>query len=358
MTHSHFHYADLGATVYPSHVPAGLAEELPGLYSSLCTTTEWFSTQDQVTAQGACTLTEPRHVLLFTLENGTIEILNKAFRMAPGDAKRACLALFRAFPNVHRVHLEVMFPARELALPSRVLYHADHQFIGLPSTIEEYRASIGHTRKRLNRFQNRLSRDFPDLSTQVLVAGERSEELFDTFLAWKEARFKALGRQVFWHMVPGLRERYVELLRLRGEAHVTVIDGRMAAIILTFPVGEALYGEQTSFDPRYEDYSLGFVASYLLVCNAIERGARYCGLMWGDEEFKARLGAHPVRATRLSVFPTEKHRLYSLREAGDVMRRYLRTKGETTYWRSRRSVGKQARRLLSVRDAGIVSREP
>lgn len=142
-------YPDLGATIYPATVPDDLVEELPGLYSSLCSTVEWFRARDKVTPEGACVLAQPRHVLLFTLQDGTLEILNKATRIRPDDVERACRALFRAFPHVHRVHLEVMFQPSVLRMPHRVVYWADHQIIRLPPTVKEYDAFLGSsTRKR------------------------------------------------------------------------------------------------------------------------------------------------------------------------------------------------------------------
>ncbi len=87
---------------------------------------------------GACILEKPRHVLLFTGKGATVEILNKTFDIAPEDARRACQALFRAFPHVRRIHFEVMFAPSTLALPARVLHHTDHMVIELPETEEEY----------------------------------------------------------------------------------------------------------------------------------------------------------------------------------------------------------------------------
>jgi hypothetical protein len=53
---------------------------------------------------------------VFDRHGDTLDVLNKTFRIAPADASRACRALFRAFPEVRRIHLEVMTPAsREAA---------------------------------------------------------------------------------------------------------------------------------------------------------------------------------------------------------------------------------------------------
>ena len=110
-------FPDLRATVYLASVPNGLAEEIDQLYSSLFTTMDWFASHDDAKPTGACVLAQPRHVLLFYVKGDTVEVLNKAFEIAPQDARRACTALFRAVPRARRIHLEVMFPPAELRLP-------------------------------------------------------------------------------------------------------------------------------------------------------------------------------------------------------------------------------------------------
>src|SRR5664280_2211620 len=78
---NHIEYPDLGAKVFPSHVPEGVLAELPTLYSSLLSTEAWFELQDKVQATGACVLERPRHVLLFHRDGDTLEILNKEFEI-------------------------------------------------------------------------------------------------------------------------------------------------------------------------------------------------------------------------------------------------------------------------------------
>ena len=75
-----------------------------------------------------------------------MEILNKEFAIAPGDAERACRALFRTFPQTRRIHVEVLFPPKELRLPKRVLYGADHMVVDLPATVDAYTASWARER--------------------------------------------------------------------------------------------------------------------------------------------------------------------------------------------------------------------
>ena len=120
-----FHFDDLDAEVHARVDPHQYAVELDALYSSLFATVDWFETHDDAPWMGACLLEGPRHVLLFTGKSDTVELLNKAFVIAPADVERAFRALFRAFPHVRRIRVEVMFPPSELHGPKLVLLHVE-----------------------------------------------------------------------------------------------------------------------------------------------------------------------------------------------------------------------------------------
>jgi len=331
------HYADLGATVHLGYVPEGLADELPGLYNSLFATLDWFLSQDRKAPNGACVLEEPRHVILFRREGGTVDIVNRAFACEPSEADRICGALFRAMPGVHRIHLDVMFPPRELAFPRRVRERLDHMVIELPRTVDDYYHSLGKkTRKNVRWYQNRLLRAFPDVKTETITPGERSSELVDRLVEWKVERYRQKGLLTYWETDPGLAERVANLVRRCGEARITSISGEEAAIDLCFRVGETVYPFQSANDPRYDESSLGFLTFYWLVCDAVESGATRLDALDGTEWSKTPLGARPVRRTRLSVFRSRLGRLRSLGEALSLMRE--------RYRRARHALGQQMRR--------------
>lgn len=339
-------FADLEATVYPTSVPDGLAEEIDHLYSSLFTTTDWFVSHDDAEPTGACVLAQPRHVLLFYVKGDTVEVLNKAFEIAPQDARRACTALFRAIPQARRIHLEVMFPPAELRLPLRTRYVTDHMMIDLPDTVDAYYASLGRSmRRNLRRARNHLRRDHPDTATAIVVPGDNGSELLEEFLQWKRARFREKGRTTYWDDNPDLVKRFVELLRRRGEAHITTIEGRRAAINFVFPVGDTVCAQESSFDPRYERAELGLLSQYEVVTNAVERGAARMNLLWGSASHKHHFGAVAHRAAALSVFRDQTARLWSLDEAAGVARRRLRRAAHSYYWKTRHAAGDAGRAL-------------
>ena len=316
------HFPDLAATVHVDHVPGGLADELPGLYSSLYSTLDWFLTHCGRLPNGACILEEPRHVLLFDHNGGTVDVLNRSFACAPRDADRICRALFRAFPGVHRIHLDVMFPPEQLAFPRRTVERLEHMVIDLPASVDEYYGSLSKsTRRHLRSYRNRVRREFPDLQTETIDPGERSPALVDRLIEWKIQRFREHDRITYWETNPALPRHIAALLRRRGQCRITYIDGKEAVIHLCFPVGDTVFPLEGAHDPAYDAYHLGFLATYETVCAAIESGARRVNLLETTVETKARLGAQPVPSTYVAVFPSQLSRLRSLDESYKVLRR-------------------------------------
>jgi CelD/BcsL family acetyltransferase involved in cellulose biosynthesis len=334
---------DLRATVSTGGVPDGALDGLPHLYSSIFATRDWWESQDKKTATGCCILDHPRHILAFCVEDDTVQILNKVFAIGPQDTERACRSIFQAVPSARRIRMEVLYPPRRLALPVRTVAAADHMVIDLPGTVAEYDASLGkRTRGNLRNFQNRLRRDFPDVRTDVVPAGERTEELLAQLIEWKNDWFRAQGRQSFWEELPQQQDLYLTLLKRSSEARVTTLAGAPAAIRFMCPVGRATVSLQGAFDPAYRAYRLGLLSSYWAICDAIERGMSQVNLLWGTTGYKAHLGATPRTAYQISVFRSQTARLHSLDEAAAVARRRIRRTGSRLYWDSRH----RARRTL------------
>ncbi|HTX70930.1 MAG TPA: GNAT family N-acetyltransferase, partial [Thermoleophilia bacterium] len=360
MKPGHFVFDDLGADVRARVDPATYAAELDALYSSLFATVDWFETHEDPPWMGACLLEHPRHVLLFTGKGDGIEILNKAFALAPADVERACRALFRAFPHVRHVRIEVMFPPADLRGWRLELFASNHMIVQLPSSEDDYFASLGKsTRKDLRQYRNRLARDFPDLSTEVFPSpgSDRVPGLFSLLLEWKTARFHERGDTTYWEEYPGMVDSFLALLERRGEVHLTTISGEPAALVFAFPVGDGTCAQEWAFDPAYHRYRLGMVSQYWLTSDAISRGYATVNMLWGTEDHKSHLGATPVRASTLLVF-RDAQGFLTTPQTWQVAWRGARRRTTALYWRARHQAGARLRSMGHARrreDNGMTS---
>jgi len=344
-----FHFADLRASVYPRVDPQKYAAELDVLYSSLFATVDWFETHDDAPWMGACELEEPRQVLLFTGKSDTVEVLNKAFVIAPADAERAFQALFRAFPHVRRIRVEVLFPPSALHRPKLVLFASNHMVVDLPPTVDEYRASLGkRMRRTLRESMNRLARDFPELTTEVFPSAgdDRAPKLFKQLLEWKTARFRERGLKTYWDEYPEMVDSFLALLRRRGEVHLTTVSGDSVALAFVFPVGEAICAQESAFDPAYGRYSLGTLSQHWVMCSAISRRYASVNMLWGGEKHKSHFAATPRLASAIVVF-RDRRAFLSSAQTWAITWRSVRRQANRQYWRARHAAGRRLRSLRS-----------
>ncbi len=311
---------DLGAVIHDG-VPGDLAGEIPGLYGCLFSTLEYQTAFELEHPNGVCVLEEPRHVLLFTRRGAEVDVYNRACPCGPVEIDRICRALFRAFPAVRRVRLEVLFPPEELPVPWSPVKELTYLMIDLPSSVDEYHHSLGKsTRKTIRGYGNRLRRDHPDVRTETVDPDGRGREYVDRLVDWKISRFRECGRTTYWETSPDMAERTAALLELVGQCRVTYIGGAAAAIHLCLRVGDTVVGFEGAYDPAYEPYRLGFLTMYDAVCAAIESGASRFNAMAGSPAPKEMLGAKPVVTRRVTIHRSALRRsLYLL--GGKVSRR-------------------------------------
>ena len=330
--------ADLGASVRLGPVDQELLDELPGLYGSLFSTSAWFTALDQKVPDGVCVLDDPRHVIVFCHDDDTVDVLNKAFPIAPRDVYRAARAIFRKMPWIRRIHVEVLFEARELRVPKRVLATADDLVVELADCGGEYTASLGkRTRKNLRNFENRLRRRHPHAETRVFIPSpDELPALAEQMVDWNIARLQVRGIKSGFTDRPDRRARLQHLLSLAGaEAHLTTIQGRPAAIEFVVYVGSEATVYAGAFDLAYQGEHLGFLSTYWAVREVARRGYRRCHLLWTTGAYKARLGATPQTATQLSLFRTPASRLWYADEARAVHWRDFRKAARRRYWDAR-----------------------
>ncbi len=292
-------YGDLGASVYPSGVPARVADELVTQYRTFRATIDCFLLWDGVQPTGVCILEEPHHLLVFhAWWSDTLEILNKGIEIEPAAVSHACKALFRALPAVREIRVEVPFQARELDLPTIVGGETEYMIAELPATFDEYLSSLGtSTRRNLRLYENRLSRAFPGFTSDTLVRGDAIPETADLFLGWKNVRFEKHGRSTYWQTDPHKYPNFVELVHRCGEARVVTIEGEVAAVVFAFWVGNEVCALQSAFDPRYEKYHLGLLMHAWLAREAVARGAARLNIGVGSADYKERV-LEPSLSTR------------------------------------------------------------
>ncbi len=306
-------YADLGAVVHLDGIPSVLKAELPSLYSSAFCTPEYFRIyHDRPEVLRACELREPRHVVVFTVQGATAEVLNRGWSIAPHAFMRAAQAVLRAHPQVRRIRVELDFAPDELTLPVRHLYSERDFVVELPSTPDEWESTLGSsTRHNLHKYHNRLRRQHDDFESRMIEGGAISLELVELAFSWNRASICGRGDRWFYEDEPEAPHRLWRLMQQGGVCLCAELDGKCAGVNLSVVVGDEWWALVTGTDPQYMQEHLGLIMFARLTTSSIERGCRRLHWSWGMPEYKQRLGGRPVSIHRASVFRSQfDRRLY------------------------------------------------
>lgn len=346
-------YPDLAAEVWVDALPDGLARVLEGAYGHFASSLDYLAAFAERRPQGCCLLdTPPRQALVFARRGRTVTVLNEAFTIPAADARRACLALLRAFPDAVRVRLEVRFPPPDLGLPLRVLAPTYTMVVPLGEGAEAYEARLGRrTRHNLRYYERRLRRA-GHVTVTTVTAGPAAQALVPTLVEWKLAHFRSRGRTTYWERRPELVDALVDLVGRRGEVLVTSVDGRPVAVRFLFPYAGAVCSLESGFDPRWAEFRLGSLTLYWAVRSAAAAGAREFQLLWGTPEYKEHLGAERLPATHVSVYRDRAALLAGgLDEAAALAWRRPRDVN-AHYWRVRHAARNAVRLLIGERPPG------
>jgi CelD/BcsL family acetyltransferase involved in cellulose biosynthesis len=353
----HSRYEDLSSTLYVNDVPAWVPAELVSLYGSMYATMEYFRIYDAASGMSTCILDDPRHVVVFTVTGGEATVLNKVFEIDPESADRLCATVFRAFPAVDRIRLEVMFEPALMRHPVRIVHDGEDNVVWLPSDVDEYRARLGPvTRKKLGQRWRKLQKAHPDARVRTLDGSSIEEELVHRAVELNRRRMTSLG------VVSGFdganEERLEAMTRRFGRANVLEVDDEVAAVVICQEIGSHTLAQIAVFDERYERYSPGLTVCYEAICESIRRGKTAFHFSWGREPYKRQLGAVILPAHTLSVYRSRAARALALSEATRLqlkrvrrgVRRLLRPGVRTTLrrWRDATPVSAAARRAESL----------
>ena len=324
-------FPDLGATVHCEEVDDALVAELPHLYSSCFSVAEYFSLYDHPKTICACELDEPRHVLLFAPRGRTVDVLNKLVDIQASEVERLAQAVFRAYPKVDRIRMEVKFPPEELRGPLRVRLRNDDLVIQLPASLDEYRAGLGRrTRQNINQYSHRLERRCPDFHLATLEKNAIPFMLVEQVAGWNAERMHQKGEASIYELHPEKLVPLWELLKSHGVALCGHVGEECVAAQLLLLVGHETWVHTAGFDIAYEDVHLGLLMAYFTVVESIERGCTRMHMLWGTPVYKQRLGAEPVPAYQVSLFRT------APLKAAYAFESWHKDELSRVYWRTRK----------------------
>ena len=260
----------------------------------------------------ACKDDQVLAVLLYRVEGAEVRVLNEAACLSASEIERFAQHMFKTHPaasviSLHAVSLE----GRSEKFPLQRFNCLEDIILRLPASIEEYLGQLGKsTRSYLNRYQNKLKRDFPSMRQMTYFGDEIKEFHIREILNMNRARMEEKGKLTPW--TKKHEQCMFELARLCGMVNVIMIDERICAGTINFRVNDNYFLEVIAHAPEYNDYRLGTICCFATICQCIALGGKEYHFLWGQSEYKYRLGGVQQDLEHVSIFRSRVHMLKSM----------------------------------------------
>jgi hypothetical protein len=296
-----------GVTIecYRGAVPETIGAELDSLYGSLFCSLVHFRIEgglENVSAYVARCGTRPLAIFLFRIEGAVARVVNEWMPLDDAEASRFAGWLFPRHPAVDMIVFGAV--ASSIVRPPWPFQSVDvteDSVLSLPASEEEFMARLGKsTRANIRTYLKRLQREHPSFRFTVYRAGEASDDDIRAIVQLNRIRMQRKNK-VSANDDAAL-EKILQMAHATGLVGVATIDGRLCAGAIGYRIGDHYYSWVRAHDPAYDQYRLGRLTGYLMICAAIARGIVEYHFLWGREEHKAMLQGVERRFMRVVLY--------------------------------------------------------
>jgi hypothetical protein len=291
---------------HEDEVPTFVEAELERLYGHIFSSLMHFRTYDDA-ARNMSTYIVRRNnaivtIFLFRREKGRVKVLNEGMKLDEQEVRRFASHIFSTYENVNAISFHaVRTEIERLPFPYQRFICSNDIVLTLPDSREAYLASLGKsTRSYLHRYENKLRRTFPSFRIEIFEKDEINEQDIRDIARLNRARMASKDKVS--SNDDDEAERIIRVAKACGLVAVVRIDGQVRAGVINYRVGNNYFMVVIAHDPEYNDYRLGTVCCFLTICECIARGGKEFHFLWGQYEYKYRLGGIQWDLDRLAVY--------------------------------------------------------
>jgi hypothetical protein len=307
---------------HENEVPAFVEPELDRLYGNIFSSLRQFRVYGWKPGQTSTYVV--RHdgrastVLLFERDGSRLRVMNEAIALDSAELERFVNYIFSTFASVDVIAFKAIeTDIRRFAFPFQRFNHLEDLTLKLPSTVDEYHASLGkNTRRNIRRHLGRIERDFPSCRFEAYEKDAVDPQMVREIIEFNRARMA--GKNIASMIDEDETRRIIRLVRECGMVGVMKIDGRLCAGAISFQSGSNYFLNVLAHDPRYDDYWLGFLCCYRTISEAIERGGKEFHFLWGRYDYKFMFGAVQRDLDNVIVYRNHAQLMRNARFAGQV----------------------------------------
>ncbi len=233
-------------------------------------------------------------LMLFEKQGTVARVLNEVFVPSGDELGEFAAAVFAHHPGLTAVQvrsagIEGRVPGfRALSAPM-----SEDFVLALPSSSDAWLASLSaQTREKVRYHLRRTQRKQPGFCFRRLDSEQITDAQLRRVIDFNRARMQKKGRRF------GMGDREEQglrrVMRERGQLTLIDIDGEIRAGLLCTLAGKDLYMHVIAHDPDFDDLRLGFLCCALTIQDAIAQGLERFHFLWGQYDYKTRLGGTRV----------------------------------------------------------------
>jgi hypothetical protein len=315
-------------TVFENEVPSYVERELDRLYGNLYSSIYKIRAHVDMSDVSTYVVYENGDIVtvfLFRMQNGQVQLLNEVIEISEEELKRFITTIFDRFPHVNSVScVAIKTDLEAMSYPYQRTNYLEDIIVTLPDTVDEYLASLKkNTRRNIKRYSNRLLTNLPSFQFDIHVKDDISDQDIRDIIKLNHARMS--GKNNTSALDEEETEKMIRLVRECGMICVARNEGEVCAGAISFRVGNNYFLKVLAHDSRYNDYSLGILCCYHIICECIKRGGREFHFLWGRYDYKYTLLGVQRDLDYLAVYRSRLHFIMDLHNVTVIaLKGYLR----------------------------------
>jgi CelD/BcsL family acetyltransferase involved in cellulose biosynthesis len=238
---------------------------------------------------------------------GRVTVLNEVIEMSEEQIAHFVSTMFSRYPSINVVSfVAINANIRQLKYPFQQVNYLEDIVVDLPSSVDDYLANLKkNTRRNIKRYSNRLMTNLPTFSYGMYAKEEISEQDVRDIIKLNHIRMS--GKNNVSSIKEDDTEKMIKLVRECGLICVARHEGKVCAGAISFRAGNNFFLRVLAHDPAYNDYSLGILCCYHIICECINRGGREFHFLWGRYDYKYTLLGVQRDLDNLNVFRSRTH---------------------------------------------------
>jgi hypothetical protein len=301
--------------IFENEIPSYVEKEMDRLYGNLYSSVSNIRTNGSMSDVSTYVVSKGGEIVtifLFRIKHRKLSLLNEVIEIGEEEFKHFVETVFDRFPSVNSIaFVAIKTDLSKLAYPCQRINYLEDIIVTLPSTVDEYLGNLKkNTRRNIKRYTNRLQTNLPNFSYAIYAKDEIDEQDVRDIIKLNHDRMN--GKNNTSSLDEEESEKMIKLVRECGMICVAKNEGVVCAGAISFRAGQNYFLKVLAHDSRYNDYSLGILCCYHIICECIHRGGHEFHFLWGRYDYKYTLLGVQRDLDYLAVYRTRMHYLTDL----------------------------------------------